>query len=49
MGGFINSQADIEICEVLNKRFSDDSNLNDPQGEPTLPTSGTISGEGTPF
>ena len=24
MGGFINSQADNEICEVLNKRFSDD-------------------------
>jgi hypothetical protein len=23
MGGFINSQADNEICEVLNKRFSD--------------------------
>src|SRR5712692_7212938 len=26
MGGFINSQADNEICEVLNKRFSDDVN-----------------------
>ena len=26
MGGFINSQADAEICEVLNKRFSDDVN-----------------------
>jgi hypothetical protein len=24
MGGFINSQADNEICEVLNKRFSDE-------------------------
>lgn len=24
MGGFINSRADAEICEVLNKRFSDD-------------------------
>jgi hypothetical protein len=31
MGGFINSQADIEICEVLNKRFSDDVKPNDPQ------------------
>ncbi len=31
MGGFINSQADIEICEVLNKRFSDDLKPNDPQ------------------
>jgi|ERR1700754_1260708 len=31
MGGFINSQSDNEICEVLNKRFSDDINLNDPQ------------------
>jgi hypothetical protein len=28
MGGFINSQADAEICEVLNKRFSDDLNAN---------------------
>jgi hypothetical protein len=28
MGGFINSQADAEICEVLNKRFSDDVNAN---------------------
>jgi hypothetical protein len=26
MGGFINSQADAEICAVLNKRFSDDVN-----------------------
>lgn len=26
MGGFINSQSDAEICEVLNKRFSDDVN-----------------------
>jgi len=26
MGGFINSQSDNEICEVLNKRFSDDVN-----------------------
>ena len=24
MGGFINSQSDNEICEVLNKRFSDE-------------------------
>jgi hypothetical protein len=31
MGSFINSQADNEICEVLNKRFSDDVNPNDPQ------------------
>jgi hypothetical protein len=31
MGGFINSQADNEICEVLNKRFSDDVKPNDPQ------------------
>ena len=29
MGGFINSQSDNEICEVLNKRFSDDINPND--------------------
>ena len=29
MGGFINSQADNEICEVLNKRFSDQVDLND--------------------
>jgi hypothetical protein len=28
MGSFINSQADNEICEVLNKRFSDDVNGN---------------------
>ena len=28
MGGFINSQADAEICEVLNKRFSDEVNAN---------------------
>jgi hypothetical protein len=28
MGGFINSKADAEICEVLNKRFSDDVNAN---------------------
>lgn len=26
MGSFINSQSDNEICEVLNKRFSDDDN-----------------------
>lgn len=26
MGGFINSQADAEICEVLNRRFSDETN-----------------------
>jgi hypothetical protein len=26
MGGFINSQSDAEICEVLNRRFSDDVN-----------------------
>jgi len=26
MGSFINSQSDAEICEVLNKRFSDDVN-----------------------
>ncbi|MGZ5870745.1 MAG: hypothetical protein ACXWKP_01390 [Bradyrhizobium sp.] len=32
MGGFINSQADNEICEVLNKRFSDEVNPNDAQG-----------------
>jgi hypothetical protein len=32
MGGFINSQADNEICEVLNKRFSDEVNPDDPQG-----------------
>jgi hypothetical protein len=31
MGGFINSQADNEICEVLNKRFSDEVKPNDPQ------------------
>jgi hypothetical protein len=31
MGGFINSQADSEICEVLNKRFSDQINPNDAQ------------------
>jgi hypothetical protein len=31
MGGFINSQSDAEICEVLNKRFSNDVNVNDPQ------------------
>jgi hypothetical protein len=29
MGGFINSQADNEICEVLNKRFSDQVDPND--------------------
>jgi hypothetical protein len=28
MGGFINSQSDNEICEVLNNRFSDDVNAN---------------------
>src|ERR1700688_2584126 len=28
MGGLINSQSDNEICEVLNKRFSDDVNAN---------------------
>ncbi len=28
MGGYINSQADAEICEVLNKRFSNDLNAN---------------------
>jgi hypothetical protein len=28
MGGFINSQSDNEICQVLNKRFSDDVNAN---------------------
>jgi hypothetical protein len=32
MGSFINSQADNEICEVLNKRFSDEVNPNDQQG-----------------
>jgi hypothetical protein len=32
MGAFINSQADNEICEALNKRFSDDVNPNDRQG-----------------
>jgi hypothetical protein len=32
MGGYINSQADNEICEVLNKRFSDEVNPNDAQG-----------------
>jgi hypothetical protein len=31
MGTFINSQADNEICEVLNKRFSDEVNPNDLQ------------------
>jgi hypothetical protein len=31
MGSFISSQADAEICEVLNKRFSDEVNPNDPQ------------------
>ena len=31
MGGFINSQSDNEICEALNKRFSDDINPNDTQ------------------
>jgi hypothetical protein len=31
LGGFINSQSDNEICEVLNKRFSDEINPNDPQ------------------
>jgi hypothetical protein len=31
MGGYINSQADNEICEVLNKRFSDEVNPNDAQ------------------
>jgi hypothetical protein len=28
MGGFINSQADAEICEVLNRRFSNDLNAS---------------------
>jgi hypothetical protein len=28
MGGFINSQSDAEICEVLNKRFSDEVNTS---------------------
>ncbi len=28
MGGFINSQADAEICEVLNKRFSNEVNAH---------------------
>jgi hypothetical protein len=32
MGSFINSQADNEICEALNKRFSDDVDPNDAQG-----------------
>jgi hypothetical protein len=36
MGGFINSQSDAEICEVLNKRFSDDVNPNDPQKDTYL-------------
>jgi len=36
MGSFINSQSDNEICEVLNKRFSDDVNPNDPQKDTYL-------------
>jgi hypothetical protein len=32
MGGFINSQADNEICEALNKRFSDDVDPDDDDG-----------------
>jgi hypothetical protein len=36
MGSFINSQADNEICEVLNKRFSDDVNPLDGQGRTYL-------------
>jgi hypothetical protein len=32
MGGFINSQADKEICEALNKRFSDDVDPDDDDG-----------------
>jgi hypothetical protein len=36
MGSFINSQSDNEICEVLNKRFSDDVNPLDHQGRTYL-------------
>jgi hypothetical protein len=36
MGGYINSRADSEICEVLNKRFSDDVNPKDPQNRTYL-------------
>ncbi|HEY5075699.1 MAG TPA: hypothetical protein VII34_13470 [Pyrinomonadaceae bacterium] len=36
MGSFINSQSDNEICEALNKRFSDDVNPKDPQGRTYL-------------
>jgi hypothetical protein len=32
MGGFINSQADNEICEALNNRFSDDVDPDDDDG-----------------
>jgi hypothetical protein len=32
MGGFINSQADNEICEALNIRFSDDVDPDDDKG-----------------
>jgi hypothetical protein len=32
MGGFINSQADNEICEALNKRFSDEVDADDDDG-----------------
>ena len=32
MGGFINSQADNEICEALNKRFSDEVDPDDDNG-----------------
>jgi hypothetical protein len=32
MGGFINSQADNEICEALNKRFSDEVDPDDDDG-----------------
>jgi hypothetical protein len=32
VGGFINSQADNEICEALNKRFSDEIDPDDDNG-----------------
>ena len=36
MGSFINSQADNEICEALNKRFSDNVDPSDAQGRTYL-------------
>jgi hypothetical protein len=49
MGGFINSQADNEICEALNKRFSDEVDPDDDDGLTYLEHCETTSDTGKTF